>query len=200
METISAIIFDSFVVYLTFNGAARFERRNEKRSRCRSMHRVYSAANDRRRDGDKQRYRWKRGNWMAAVVLTNDLTPVWTVAFDEIRIISVGACQCKCHTYIQLPLVTLRSTTGHSKPSTPLFHEYRFFARTFNFADLSLNRKIWIGETHARNVRWSRFEYHDALNDKANSFKYSFIGTILLNLKVCTYFANLSLIWSISLN
>lgn len=119
-ETISAIIFDSLVACLTFNGATqRFERRNEKRSRCKSMHRVYSAANDRRRDGDKQRYRWKRGNWMAAVVLTNDLTPVWTVAFDEIRIISVGACQCKCHTYIQLPLVTLRSTTGHSKPGTP---------------------------------------------------------------------------------
>lgn len=48
--------------------------------------------------------------------MTNDLTPVWTVAFDEIRIISVGACQCKCHTYIQLPLVTLRS--ARDRPTT----------------------------------------------------------------------------------
>lgn len=118
-----------FAARLTFNSTPRLTKRNETHSRYRSMHRVYSVANDHRRDGDKQRYRWKRGNWTAAVVLTNDLTPVWTVAFDEIRIISVGACQCKCHTYIQLPLVTLRSTAGLGKPGTPLFHEYRFFAR-----------------------------------------------------------------------
>lgn len=68
------------------------------------------------------------GNRTAVVVLTNDLTPVWTVAFDEIRIISVGACQCKCHTYIQLPLVTLRS--ARDRPTT----EYswpRFFSQPF---------------------------------------------------------------------
>jgi len=113
------------------------------------MHRVYSVANDHRRDGDKQRYRWKRGNWTAAVVLTNDLTPVWTVAFDEIRIISVGACQCKCHTYIQLPLVTLRSTAGLGKPGTLLFHEYQFlYPRTqihksaFRFPSLSFQKNL----------------------------------------------------------
>lgn len=69
----------------------------------------------------------------AAVVLTNDLTPVWTIAFDEIRIISVGACQCKCHTYIQLPLVTLRSTAGHgTNQVTPLFHRVSLPARSTN--------------------------------------------------------------------
>lgn len=122
---------------LTFNSMyATLAKQNETRLRYRSMHRVYSVANDHRRDGDKQRYRWKRGNWTAAVVLTNDLMPVWTVAFDEIRIISVGACQCKCHTYIQLPLVTLRSTAGHGKPGTPLFHEYRFFSHALESANL----------------------------------------------------------------
>lgn len=69
----------------------------------------------------------------AAVVLTNDLTPVWTIAFDEIRIISVGACQCKCHTYIQLPLVTLRSTAGHdTNQVTLLFHRVSLPARSPN--------------------------------------------------------------------
>lgn len=120
------IFFGWFAASLTFNNTPQLAKRNETRLCCRSMHRMYSVANDHRRDGDKQRYRWKRGNWTAAVVLTNDLTPVWTVAFDEIRIISVGACQCKCHTYIQLPLVTLRSTAGHGKPGTPLFHRVSF--------------------------------------------------------------------------
>ena len=73
-------------------------------------------ANDRPTRRWQTAIRWKRGNGTAVVVLTNDLTPVWTVVFDEIRIISVGACQCKCHTYIQLPLVTLRSARG--QPTT----------------------------------------------------------------------------------
>lgn len=73
--------FGRFAAGLTFNDTPRLAKRNETRLCCRSMHRVYSVANDHRRDGDKQRYRWKRGNWTAAVVLTNDLTPVWTVAF-----------------------------------------------------------------------------------------------------------------------
>lgn len=115
---------------MCLTGTAWLAKRNgTKRVRAAEVceHWVYSAANDRRRDGDKQRYRWKRGNWTAAVVLTNDLTPVWTIAFDEIRIISVRACQCKCHTYIQLPLVTLRSTAGHgTNQVTPLFHRVSF--------------------------------------------------------------------------
>lgn len=105
------------VACLTFNSVG--SRNGTKRARAAEVvHVGVSAADDRRRDGDKQRYRWKRGNRTATVVLTNDLTPVWTVAFDEIRIISVGACQCKCHTYIQLPLVTLRSTAGPGEPGT----------------------------------------------------------------------------------
>lgn len=118
-------------------GTAWFAKRNgTKRVHAAEVceHWVYSAANDRRRDGDKQRYRWKRGNWTGAVVLTNDLTPVWTIAFDEIRIISVRACQCKCHTYIQLPLVTLRSTVGH-KPGNSAIAPRFFPSRAFQIAN-----------------------------------------------------------------
>lgn len=97
---------------------------------------VFSGERSPTRRWQTARYRWKRGNWTAAVVLTNDLTLVWTIAFDEIRIISVGACQCKCHTYIQLPLVTLRSTAGHdTNQGTPLFQR-RFFARALEIANL----------------------------------------------------------------
>lgn len=85
-------------------------------NRARTGRREVARANDRPTRRWQTAIRWKRGNRTAVVVLTNDLTPVWTVAFDEIRIISVGACQCKCHTYIQLPLVTLRS--ARDQPTT----------------------------------------------------------------------------------